>query len=698
MPSTLGAEDVAVRPGRRPTRRSSGSPPASAGPRSRARRILLLVAAVAPLLALAVLVWPAEGPRPGADAGMVALYRVNAGGGQLPGDPPWEADGEAQRSSYLRSDTNKVADTAAGIRLDASVPDDVPQELFSTERYHYPAGSAPMVYEFPVDRGQYRVRLYFAEIFDKAQSAGARRFDVHIEGDAALDDYDTFADVGGYTGVMKAFETTVDDGALTVALAATDSPQPPRIMGLEILAERSAVALPQTPPSPPPAEAPAEAPADAVPVAVGENLQAVVDANPAGTTYIIAAGVHRNQQVIPKDGDTFTGERGAVLSGASVLDAWEQRGGRWTVGGQTAEGPTSGEVEDGRERDLHPEDLSVDGKLLRHVDDPEVEPGEWHFDYDADRIWLGDDPAGKTVELAVTPWAFAGSGVSDVTISNLEIRQYASQAQGGAIGSGKAQGYEHNTRDWTVEHVFVHHNHGGGIRIGPGMTIRNSEIAYNGQIGINGQGIVTGESVADPKPGFVTIVDNHIHHNLTLGYAQDWEGGGLKLLDTWAGSLFANNLVEHNAGTGIWYDVDNRNARIASNLTRNNARQGIFYELSFGPDTAIVDNTVLDNGDVGIHVVDSHGVEVTGNLVEGNVEGIVVQAGRRAGDAGDLGQTWDTRDVHVHRNHTQPDGNGYRRISGNASGEAVIFEANSEVSGVLPDGATAFRPSHYGPR
>lgn len=50
-------------------------------------------------------------------------------------------------------------------------------------------------------------------------------------------------------------------------------------------------------------------------IAPGESIQAVVDARPAGTTYLIKAGTHRRQQVTPKDGDTFLGEPGAILTG-----------------------------------------------------------------------------------------------------------------------------------------------------------------------------------------------------------------------------------------------------------------------------------------------------------------------------------------------------------------------------------------------
>jgi parallel beta-helix repeat protein len=55
-------------------------------------------------------------------------------------------------------------------------------------------------------------------------------------------------------------------------------------------------------------------------VAVGESIQGAVDSYPAGTTFVIVAGVHKRQSVVPKDGDVFVGESGAVLSGEGVTE------------------------------------------------------------------------------------------------------------------------------------------------------------------------------------------------------------------------------------------------------------------------------------------------------------------------------------------------------------------------------------------
>jgi parallel beta-helix repeat protein len=50
----------------------------------------------------------------------------------------------------------------------------------------------------------------------------------------------------------------------------------------------------------------------------GDDLQAAVDAAPAGTMFIIRQGVHRRQTIKPKDGMSFVGEAGAVLDGEGM--------------------------------------------------------------------------------------------------------------------------------------------------------------------------------------------------------------------------------------------------------------------------------------------------------------------------------------------------------------------------------------------
>ena len=52
----------------------------------------------------------------------------------------------------------------------------------------------------------------------------------------------------------------------------------------------------------------------------GDDFQAANDANPAGTTFGVRAGVHRMQRVVnPREGNRWVGEPGAVMDGQDVL-------------------------------------------------------------------------------------------------------------------------------------------------------------------------------------------------------------------------------------------------------------------------------------------------------------------------------------------------------------------------------------------
>jgi len=70
-------------------------------------------------------------------------------------------------------------------------------------------------------------------------------------------------------------------------------------------------------PTPTPNPTPTPTPTG-LPIYPGQSIQATVNANPAGTAFLIKTGTHTQQRVIPKSGNTFTGEVGAVLDGQGV--------------------------------------------------------------------------------------------------------------------------------------------------------------------------------------------------------------------------------------------------------------------------------------------------------------------------------------------------------------------------------------------
>jgi hypothetical protein len=42
----------------------------------------------------------------------------------------------------------------------------------------------------------------------------------------------------------------------------------------------------------------------------GEDIQTRVNLAPPGTVFLLKSGMHRMQSIVPRNGDTFTGEAG----------------------------------------------------------------------------------------------------------------------------------------------------------------------------------------------------------------------------------------------------------------------------------------------------------------------------------------------------------------------------------------------------
>jgi parallel beta-helix repeat protein len=66
---------------------------------------------------------------------------------------------------------------------------------------------------------------------------------------------------------------------------------------------------------------------EGVHIAPGTDIQNLVDTHPPGTAFVLETGTHSNQKVVPKDGNTFLGEPGAVMDGGNETDAAFSGGG-----------------------------------------------------------------------------------------------------------------------------------------------------------------------------------------------------------------------------------------------------------------------------------------------------------------------------------------------------------------------------------
>ena len=148
--------------------------------------------------------------------------RINAGGPELTHNGElFEAD---QFFTGGKAYTNNNAEVA---------------QLYKTER------SAPLKeysYDIPLANGQYNVSLHFAEIYWGATGGGPggdgrRVFDVSLEGNLVLDDYDINSEVGPQTEVIRTFPVAMTDGTLNIGLDALggDGIDQPKLSAIEIV-------------------------------------------------------------------------------------------------------------------------------------------------------------------------------------------------------------------------------------------------------------------------------------------------------------------------------------------------------------------------------------------------------------------------------------------------------------------------------
>ncbi|HSJ71077.1 MAG TPA: right-handed parallel beta-helix repeat-containing protein [Acidimicrobiia bacterium] len=366
---------------------------------------------------------------------------------------------------------------------------------------------------------------------------------------------------------------------------------------------------------------------DVILLALGDDFASIVDAAPEGSEFIIGPGVHRLQEIEPRDGMTFEGRPGAVMNGAIELDSWTEDGpGVWRFDGISKTAFEHGECISGYEGCRLSQDVYMDDVMLWQVTARgDLGPGSWFWD--GDRILVADDPTSRRVELSLATHAFFGEA-SDITIRDLVIEKYAVPAQFGAIQSERRGGGPHG-RGWLVEDVELRLNHGAGVRMGDDTVLRRLFVHHNGQLGIAASGGDGG-----------LVEDSEIASNNLAGFRWGWEAGGAKFKET-TGLVVRRNVVRDNNGPGLWTDIDNDDTLYEDNVVTGNVGPGIFHEISYS--AVIRNNTVRGNGHdsgvwlwgAGILVAASSDTEVHGNIVEGNANGItLIQQDRGSGSLG----------------------------------------------------------------
>ncbi|GGW32907.1 malectin domain-containing carbohydrate-binding protein [Arenibacter certesii] len=174
------------------------------------------------------------------------LHRINAGGNEVASNDSspvnWGEDnavsgfnGATQNGVPSQFVNSSVEDKTFGVGLPGTFVNNTsyPNSIFSTERYNTLAVPNNMQWNIPLSQGTYTVNLLFAEVWNGAQTPGSRVFDVAIEGQVVLKDFDQTAAYGYATAGVESFVVEVNDGNLNIDFI--KGVENPNIKGIEII-------------------------------------------------------------------------------------------------------------------------------------------------------------------------------------------------------------------------------------------------------------------------------------------------------------------------------------------------------------------------------------------------------------------------------------------------------------------------------
>ncbi len=278
-----------------------------------------------------------------------------------------------------------------------------------------------------------------------------------------------------------------------------------------------------------------------------------------------------------------------------------------------------------------------------------------------------------------TEYAFWGWKADNVTISGLVIENYKNKE-----GQGVIRG---TSRYWVVQNNEIRYNGGIGISsAGDGWKILDNYIHHNAQLGIRGTGanlLIQGNEIA--------------YNNYQHQYNANVMAGGTKWYKT-TNLVVRGNYSHDNAGPGLKTDADNKDVLYENNRVINNEGAGIFHEISY--DAVIRNNTVIGNGSpssggldgAGILVSNSQNVEIYGNTVKNNADGIAAKEANRGSGAYGV---YDVKNLWVHDN-TIVMNQGETGITDftNSSGGKVYTSWNNRFDRntyTIPAGSDSFR-------
>jgi len=344
------------------------------------------------------------------------------------------------------------------------------------------------------------------------------------------------------------------------------------------------------------------------------TIKKAVESAPSGSTIVIRGGIYRESIQHVDKRLTFQPYRHEKvwMKGSAVVTDWVKDGVIWRKDNWTYKFvPTSdtNAIDPAYPMAKYPDQAFIDGKPSKQVvTKAEVVPGTFFVDYATNQLFIGDNPAGRTVEASVHVFAINFQFGSDgSTVRGLGFMHYApnySLEKGPAMVVGNAQRltFENN--------IFAYSANRGLSVFGMDAVIRGNILTQNGAGGLSGY-----------KSHRTIIEGNYIGYNNTEHFKAGWDANGAKFANS-SSLVWRDNIVEYNLGGGLWCDYQCRDNVFVRNIVRyNGLHNGLFYEISQGG--IIASNLIYGNEGTGISLSQSNGVKIYNNTLSKNGVNIV---------------------------------------------------------------------------
>ncbi|MDI3254769.1 MAG: right-handed parallel beta-helix repeat-containing protein [Bacillota bacterium] len=337
-----------------------------------------------------------------------------------------------------------------------------------------------------------------------------------------------------------------------------------------------------------------------------------------GTKVLIDAGVYREFVKISPYNQTSapitiqaTTQGTAIIDGADLLTNWYKKNTNvyaysWkdSVGGCPL---PSGWYSGMPGIVLNNEMVFVNGQPMTQVASiSQMRPGTFFVNstYQELDLWppSGTDMNTATVEVSNRRETLEVDNGKNLVFRGLVLQHAAScMNQNGANVFGSS--------NILFDDVQVNWNNWGGLGLSNSnhYTIQNSTASYNGGVGLAAYN-----------------VQNALYQNNETDY-NNWRGemvglydfgqGGTKIMHARSVTVNAQRSY-NNAAQGLWFDTDNATITVANSQLVGNTVANLQLEANQGPIT--VQNTSLCSGGMGLHLINTADLTMTGNVFYNN--------------------------------------------------------------------------------